>query len=106
MEKLLISLRALSQKWHTHEETIEQQSKLQVYCVSQEHTGSRGRPHFKITQHQLHYLHSLMFSWSSIASLLGVSRMTVYRRHLDYGMVVKSSRLLSNEQLQTVLREL
>ena len=106
MEKLLISLRALSQKWHTHEETIEQQSKLIVYRVSQEHTGSRGRLRFKITPHQLHYLRLLMFLWSSIASLLGVSRMTVYHRCLDYGMVVEPFRLLSNEQLQTVLREL
>ena len=47
-----------------------------------------------------------MFSWSSIASLLGVSRMTVYRRRQEYGMVVELSRTLSNEQLQTVLREL
>ena len=74
IEELLIFLRALSQKWHTHEETIEQQSESLAYRVLQEHTGSRGRPHFKITQHQLHYLRSLMFSWSSIASLLGVSK--------------------------------
>ena len=47
-----------------------------------------------------------MFSWSSIASLLGVSRMTVYRRRQEYGMVVEPSRSLNNEQLQTVLREL
>ena len=106
IEELLISLRALSQKWHTHEETIEQQFELLAYHVQQEHTGSRGRPRFKITQYQLHYLRSLMFSWSSIASLLGVSRMTVYRRRQEYGMVVELSRTLSNEQLQTVLREL
>ena len=106
MEELLISLRALSQKWHAHEETIEQQSELLVYRVPQQHTGSRGRPRFKITQHQLHYLRALMFSWSSIASLLGVSRMTVYRRRQEYGMIVEPSRSLSNEQLQSVLREL
>ena len=47
-----------------------------------------------------------MFSWSSIASLLGVSRMTVYRRRQEYGMVVEPSRSLNSEQLQTVLREL
>ena len=93
-------------KWQAHEETIEQQSELLVYCVLQERTGSRGRPRFIITQHQLHYLRSQMFSWSSIASLLGVSRMTVYRRRQGYGMVVEPSRSLNSEQLQTVLREL
>ena len=106
MEELLICLRALSQKWQAHEKTKEQQSELLVYRVLQEHTGSRGRPRFIITQHQLHYLRSQMFSWSSIASLIGVSRMTMYRRRQEYGMVVEPSRSLNNEQLQTVLREL
>ena len=85
---------------------MEQQSELLVYRVLQERTGSRGRPRFIITQHQLHYLRSQMFSWSSIASLIGVSRMTVYRRRQEYGMVVVSSRSLNNKQLQTILREL
>ena len=33
LKELLISLRPLSQKWHTHEETIEQQSELLAYRV-------------------------------------------------------------------------
>ena len=49
MEELFICLKALSQKWQAHEETMEQQSELLVYHVLQEHTGSRGRPHFIIT---------------------------------------------------------
>ena len=68
---------------------MEQQSELLVYGVLQEHTGSKGRPRFIITQHQLHYLRSQMFSWSSIASLIGVSRLTVYHRCQEYGMVVE-----------------
>ena len=32
--------------------------------------------------------------------------MTVYRRRQEYGMIVEPSRSLSNEQLQSVLREL
>ena len=37
----------------------------------------RGRPRAVVTQEQLEYLRSLNFSWSHIAELLGVSRMTI-----------------------------
>ena len=42
MEELLICLRALSQKWQAHEETIEQQSELLVYRVLQERVLEAG----------------------------------------------------------------
>ena len=38
----------------------------------------RGRPQLAISRDQLEYLRSLNFSWSEIARLLGVSRMTIY----------------------------
>ena len=47
---------------------------------------SRGRPRFDISQSQLEYLASLSFSWSEIASLLGVSRMTIYRYNIQVGI--------------------
>ena len=39
----------------------------------------RGRPRFDIAKEQLLHLSSLNFTWSEIASQLGVSRMTIYR---------------------------
>ena len=38
----------------------------------------RGRQRFQITREQLEYLRSSSFSWTAIADMLMVSRMTVY----------------------------
>ena len=46
----------------------------------------RGRPRVIISLEQLQYLRSLNFSWTQISDLLGVSRMTVYRKRRDFGM--------------------
>ena len=46
-----------------------------------------GRPHFLIERQQLEYLTSLGFSWSRVAILLGVSRMTVYRYVLFFFII-------------------
>lgn len=48
--------------------------------------SSRGRPRFDITREQLVYLASMSFTWMGIANLLGVSRMTIYRRRVEYSL--------------------
>ena len=53
----------------------------------QQSTGRRGRPRFSIEREQLVYLRSLRFSWVDISNLLGVSRMTVYRRRVEFDLV-------------------
>lgn len=68
----------------------------------------RGRPQLAISQDQLEYLRSLNFSWSSIARLLGVSRMTVYRRRQYFNMLdVEEARTdMSDEDLHQFIRQL
>ena len=63
----------------------------------------RGRPRFDIGQDQLEYLSGLGFSWADIARLLGVSRMTIYRRRQELGMTDDQLTLLSDDQLQREL---
>ena len=46
-----------------------------------------GRPRFDISEQQLMYLHSMGFTWVEIANLLGVSRMTIFRRRREFGQV-------------------
>ena len=46
-----------------------------------------GRPRFDISEQQLMYLHSMGFTWVDIANLLGVSRMTIFRRRREFGQV-------------------
>ena len=57
---------------------IDETSHDLSYCAETERRG-RGCPHFSTVRDQLDYLVSLSFNWSEIASLFGVSRMTIYR---------------------------
>ena len=51
----------------------------------------------------LNHLRSLAFTWSEIASIIGVSRVTLYR---EYGMLDDPSELLTDDQLQQKLRQM
>ena len=42
--------------------------------------GVRGCPSFAIEKNQIEYLRAWHYSWTEIADLIGVSRMTIYRR--------------------------
>ena len=71
--------------------------------------NGRGRPKFDITQEQIEYLRYLSFSWSSISSLLGVSRMTLYRRKKQFGISSTNSSLTDSEldeRIREIRREL
>ena len=68
----------------------------------------RGRPQLLISQDQLEYLRSLNFSWTEIGKVLSVSRMTIYRRRRDFGMlgVHSAARSVSDADLRTHLKQL
>ena len=60
-----------------------------------------GRPRAIVTQEQLEYLRSIHFSWSHIAELLGVSRMTIYRRRRDFGILDENiDRPMNDDELR------
>ena len=66
----------------------------------------RGRPQLAISRDQLEYLRSLNFSWSEIARLLGVSRMTIHRRRQHFNLDESDIRQsISDQDLNTFLRE-
>ena len=48
----------------------------------------------------------LSFSWTDIASLLGVSRMTVYRRRAECGLLEEQRDTLTNAELDTLITDL
>ena len=66
----------------------------------------RGRPRVIVSREQLQYLRGLNFSWTQISELLGVSRMTVYRRRRDFGMedIDEAARSISDSELQRLLQ--
>lgn len=67
------------------------------YTALVEDGGGWGWPRSLISEEQLQYLHSLTFTWSEIAAVLGVSRMTIYCRGVECGMVNEAHNHLCTE---------
>ena len=65
-----------------------------------------GRPRFDISEQQLMYLHSMGFTWIEIANLLGVSRMTIFRRRREFGQVESVGDNIDDGELELVVRQI
>ena len=85
--------------------TVVSRAQMESYQAPRVRQG-RGRPHVIISQEQLQYLRSMRFSWTQISELLGVSRMTVYRRRRDLGLLDfdDATRYVSDNELQRLLQ--
>ena len=105
MEDLLQCLRSLSQEWQKYLDSKES-SNVVAYHSPLEHTSQRGRPRFIVSCEQLLYLRSLSFTWTEIASLLGVSRMTIFRRRQEFGILNEPSIEINDAELRVVLSQL
>ena len=67
--------------------------------------GRSGRRPFQINKEQLEYLRSLSFTWVSISKMLMVSRMTIYRRRVEYDMINDSTSMqLSDQDLMALVQ--
>ena len=105
VNELIECCRRIEHKWECYVERLESDGH-HYFEVSAECTGQRSRPHFVVKREQLIYLASLGFSWTSIASLLGVSRMTVYRRRVEYGLLADPVSTLNDNELKDLLRRI
>ena len=80
-EELVSALKDIFKKWQDYESVLE--ATLESRPLTAHHLQvvgvGPGSPQFEISKEQLQYLSSLGFSWTEVASLLGVSRMTTYR---------------------------
>lgn len=104
--ELMSCLRELSREWLRFMDVATIRQASVAYSASASHNSKRGRPRFEVSSEQIEYLHSLCFSWTDIASLLGVSRMTLYRRRQEFGLLSDQSATLDNDSLKRVLSEL
>ena len=107
LNELLDCISAMYEQWNAYSQIIDTQIPQYQYQVpTQARQGMRGRPRFEINRDQLVYPQSLSFSWSEIASLLNVSRMTIYRRRRDYGLLDERSQSMSDDELRRFIQEL
>ena len=97
--QLISYLRSLAKEWQLYVDTKEQQADLVRYHASIQQSG-RGRPRFLVAKEQLEYLNSLGFTWTNIACIIGVSRMAVYRRREEYGMLDEPIAVISDSELR------
>ena len=106
LQQLVNCCRHLSSQWGLYIDTVQANPYPDSYApplVRRQHF--RGRPPFNISQDQLVYLSSMSFTWTEIASLLGVSRMTVYRRRCDFNMLGSRRSTLTDAQLRALIRD-
>jgi len=107
VDELLRICRALSRKWERKLEEIENaRSSLHIGITPELVRSSRGRPRFDISREQLLYLSSMSFSWTDIAKMLGVSRMTIYRRRVEFSLVEDPRIVPTDAQLRTAVRSI
>lgn len=90
-------LRTIYYKWEEYEGILHSnQMSRMSYQAPVTHSGSSGRPRFEISKDQLIYLNSLSFTWTDIAALLCVSRMTIYRFVTHFRQFFLSTRIILN----------
>ena len=64
---------------------------------------NRGRPSIKIPMETLEELRGIGFTWTKIAQMLGVSRWTIHRRVVEYGLDdMKGFSQLSDAELDEI----
>ena len=93
--------------WREYSDTLDLRHARSRYVPPSEASLSRrGRPSFQISREQLQYLRSLSFSWTAIANMLMVSRMTVYWRRAEYGMLDEPHFSINDEELNEKVQQI
>ena len=97
---LISACQSIAYWWQEYVDSEQASDRSYAYGTPVVHIrGERGRPRFDITKDQLEYLSSLSFSWSEIASILGVSRMTVFRRGQEFNITLQRRDTLTDSEL-------
>ena len=105
LSQLVQCLLIISLEWQGYLEVIELRSLQSAYRVGHAQSAI-GRPRFDISRDQLEYLSSMCFNWTQIANMLGVSRMTIYRRRVEFEMDHSVNSNVTDEELAVILRQM
>jgi len=77
-----------------------------LYSSHDRSHGRIGRPQLGIGRDQLEHFVSLSFNWTRIAAILGVSRMTVYCRRQEFGMLDEPRINVSDRELLVLVEDI
>ena len=77
LTELIETLQRLHNRWEEYKSFLEGPAQYNTLLTTQQ--LGRGKPQFQVSKSQVEYLASLSFKWTEIASILGLSRMTLYR---------------------------
>ena len=106
-DELISCMLSLLCYWDTYLDDLGSMSVSFRYSAEVTHRPGRGRPVFSVEKDQIEYLHSLHFSWPEISNLLGISRMTLYRRRRDFGLLqLTPNRVVSSDELIGIIQQL
>lgn len=106
MENVLNAIHQVIRFWETYMDTLDRQMEGLAYRAARVYTGQRGRPRFNVTGEQLEYLRALSFTWTSIASLLRVSRMTIYRRRIAHNLLGEPNTVPTDAELRAAIERI
>lgn len=106
LSDLVSRLKTLRRQWSEQLDNLASRFNFRYQAPTTSGIAALGRPSLEITHGQLDYLRSLSLSWTKIAHLLEVSRMTIYRRRVEYGLMEEPSDTLTDSDLDEILREL
>lgn len=103
--QLLQIVRASLQQWQEYIDVLDSQRTINSYTPPLVHSR-HGRPRFDISREQLQHLRSLSFSWTAIADMLKVTRMTIYRWRVEYGMLDESHSMIGDQELTEKVQQI
>ena len=110
LSQLLDCVRQISVEWQLHFDQLQMSNgrlrDTSFQLSTTRSTEGPGRPKFNITKDQLEYMSSMSFSWSQVAALLGVSRMTVYRRRVEFGLLFNPEASISDSDLSSTVHSM
>ena len=92
--------------WQNKLDSTYQFSHFEFHASPERHTGVPGRPRLLVDHDQIVCLRDMGFNWSEIARLLGISRMTLYRRRMELGITGSCYTDISYHELCSVITEI
>ena len=109
LQEMFRSIRILFLDWIRKSEPASPCSNLAIYSLEipkVERTGHPGRPKFEINENVLLELRSYGYSWKQISNMLLVSRWTIRRRVVEYGLQDATGySALSDERLDMYVKQ-